>query len=405
MKILLSSANCIDIFGLCETFRNKNVDDEVLSMPGYTFERKDRCETNSTANKGGGILIYLNNHLNYIRRNDLESQEIESVWMEIALRNNKPFLICSVYRPPSSHAEWCELFSKQIERASSHSEEIYILGDINIDIKDGNISNTTWKHVVELHDLQQLITDSTRVTAHSNTLVDHLYVSNQGKIAEAFVPNVAISDHYPICFTRSTSKKSYQRNNHTTMQYRCYKKLNEEVFQLELSESLSSVEISGNDSALNFEAWTTTFMKVYNKYAPIKTKRVKHETQPEWINDEIKTAIKTRDTYHKLKDWKQYKFWRNKTAALIRTSKRGFFAKSIAGDKATSFLWKHLRNISGKNNERRIPQEIITDKESINEKPDIIENLISSFLKSAKSYRVNIHKTIFLMILASFRLT
>ena len=96
---------------------------------------------------------------------------------------------------------------KQIEKASSHSEEIYILGDINIDIKDGNISNITWKQVVELHDLQQLITDSTRVTAHSITLIGHLYVSNQGKIAEAFVPNVAISDHYPICFTRSTSKK------------------------------------------------------------------------------------------------------------------------------------------------------------------------------------------------------
>ena len=93
---------------------------------------------------------------------------------------------------------------------------------------------------------------------------------------------------------------------------------------------MSSVEISGNDSALNFEAWTTTFMKVYNKdrynkHAPIKTKRVKHETQPEWINAEIKTAIKTRDTYNKSKDWKQYKFWRNKTAALIRTSKRFFF--------------------------------------------------------------------------------
>ena len=109
MKILLDSANCIDIFGLCETFLNETVDDEVLSMPGYTFEHKD-----------------------------LESQEIESVWIEIALRNNKPFLLCSVYRPPSSHAEWCELFLKQIERAS---------GDINIDIKDGNISNTTWKHV------------------------------------------------------------------------------------------------------------------------------------------------------------------------------------------------------------------------------------------------------------------
>ena len=171
------------------------------------------------------------------------------------------------------------------------------------------------------------------------------------------------------------------------MQYRCYKKFNEDFFQLELSESLFSVEISGIDSALNFEAWTTTFMKVYNKHAPIKTKRVKHETQPEWINDEIKTAMKTRDAHYKLKDWKQYKFWRNKIAVLIRTSKRDFFARSIAGDKDTSFLWKHVRNISGKNNEKRIPQEIIIDNESINEKTDIIENLNLFFSKISEKLK------------------
>ena len=92
----------------------------------------------------------------------------------------------------------------------------------------------------------------------------------------------------------------------------------------------------------------------FDKHAPIKSKRVKHETKPEWINDEIKLAMKHRDTYHKHKDWKQYKFWRNKTITLIRTSKRDFFNRSVSKNKETSFLWKHVKNVSGKNDEKQI---------------------------------------------------
>ena len=85
---------------ICETFLNETVDDKLLTMNGYRFERKDRRECNPVSlNKGGGILIYISNNLNYSRRNDLESHEIESVWLAIELKNSKPFLICSFYRP------------------------------------------------------------------------------------------------------------------------------------------------------------------------------------------------------------------------------------------------------------------------------------------------------------------
>ena len=43
-------------------------------------------------------------------------------------------------------------------------------------------------------------------------------------------------------------------------------------------------------------------MDIFDKHAPMKSKRVKHETQHEWINDEIKMAIKNRDAIHKRKD-------------------------------------------------------------------------------------------------------
>ena len=117
------------------------------------------------------------------------------------------------------------------------------MGDISVDVKNGVLTNKTWKNIVELHDLQQLITVPTRVTAHLETIIDHLYTLDPDKVAEVFVPAIAVSDHYPVCFTRSFSKNSYKRQNHNTIQYRCYKKFSEEEFPLDLPQDLNSISI------------------------------------------------------------------------------------------------------------------------------------------------------------------
>ena len=65
-----------------------------------------------------------------------------------------------------------------MEKALSVSDDVYIMGDINIDCKNNDFQNNTWKHIVELHDLQQLIKTPTRVTTHTETIIDNLYASN-----------------------------------------------------------------------------------------------------------------------------------------------------------------------------------------------------------------------------------
>ena len=69
VKIMLQGS-AVDIFGVCETFLNKTINDETLHVNGYTHERKDReaCSEISSDN-GGGILIYLREGLDYVRRN------------------------------------------------------------------------------------------------------------------------------------------------------------------------------------------------------------------------------------------------------------------------------------------------------------------------------------------------
>ena len=96
-------------------------------------------------------------------------------------------------------------FSLQIEKAMSVCNEVYIMGDISIDMKNGILMNTTWKEIVETNDLAQVINKYTRVTAHSQKIIDHVYASISENIAETFVQGqlleVVECHIYLYCFT------------------------------------------------------------------------------------------------------------------------------------------------------------------------------------------------------------
>ena len=381
LKVLLDQNKSIDILGLCETFLTDKIDNAQVYINGFNIERKDRLSTYShKSGKGGGILIYVAEHIDYSRRKDLEITDVESIWIEVKIKNSKSFLVCSVYRPPTSHIEWCESFSKEIEKALSLNDEIYILGDINFDFKDGQYSNATWKNTVESHDLQQVIQSATRVTANSETIIDHIYVSNTDKIADVSVPCISFSDHYPISFTRSASKHNIKRQEHETIQYRCYKKFNDDDFLNELSTSLNMLSISQTNSDLNFDNFSKIVMTVLDHHAPLKNKRVKRKKQPDWINNDIIEAGRKRDLNHKLKNWNQYKFWRNKTNSLIRNAKKDFFSNSIAENKDNSYLWQHIKDLNGKSSSK-LPEELKTEDGTSNDPNTIIEKLNCYFAK------------------------
>ena len=87
------------------------------------------------------------------------------------------------------------------------------MGDFNINLLSVETQSQTWSHSLETFDFSQLVKEPTRVTAHSATLIDHVYTNQPNKITEGFVPKNALSDHYPVCFTRYTSKLLTKKRN------------------------------------------------------------------------------------------------------------------------------------------------------------------------------------------------
>ena len=89
--ILVNFRN-IEIFCLSETHLTDEPED-IFKIEGYDFISKPR-----SSGKGGGVAAYISNRVNYLRRYDLESEEIECMWIEIKPKKSKSFLICVIYR-------------------------------------------------------------------------------------------------------------------------------------------------------------------------------------------------------------------------------------------------------------------------------------------------------------------
>jgi hypothetical protein len=72
------------------------------------------------------------------------------------------------------------------------------------------------------------------VTKDSKTLIDHIYITNLEILQESHVVQYSVSDHYPVCMTRS-EQISVKKDTHISIVYRNYKKIVESEFLKDLS--------------------------------------------------------------------------------------------------------------------------------------------------------------------------
>ena len=339
LRITMAHEHSPDIFGMCETFLTSSVSDDQMAVDGFDLMRKDRSDSQNKA--GGGVILYYRKSINCKHKCNIEISNIETLWAEITLPNAKPFLICSVYRPPSSTSDWIDLFEEELSIAQTAGLEVIIMGDFNLDLSMN--TNRKWLNSIELFDLSQLISQPTRVTETSSTIIDHVYTSHPDNISESFVSHYSISDHFPVCFSREINNK-ISKSDHITTSYRSFKTFNEDAFINGLSGDLNNFTVSPqSDINDDLMIWYSIFLKHLDHHASYKTKRVKSKKLLDWYNDEIAATRKRRDACKRRHLWPEYKKYRNKTKDLIRKAKRKHFSDSVTQSKDTRAIWQHFR--------------------------------------------------------------
>ena len=364
------------IIAVTETWFDPTFSDAETSIPGYKIVRKDRIST------GGGVCIYIREDITFNPRPDLETS-LEATWIDILMKHTKPVLVGCVYRPPNQ-TDFMQTFKETIQGLSPESDTI-ILGDINIDILNRNNSSTKlYKNFLKNNGLSQIISEPTRISQNSNSLIDHIIVSNPINIIKCGVIPVGFSDHCMTFCTRKINRTCI--NMHNFVKLRSLKNYtSEKLSQLIYAQNWDKV-YSGqnvNDAWLNFES---LFKAIIGKVAPEKHCRIKVRTQP-WISNEILESMKLRDKclkkYNHNKsesNLAEFRKLRNKTQQLVRDAKADYISNEIEKNKNDSKkLWKSLKCLGYENKPKTREHIILKINDEVNHDPVTIANHINDF--------------------------
>ncbi len=239
LDLLDSEVTDHDVITISETWLSADIKNNEISINGYHPPvRKDRSD-----DPHGGVAIYVKNSLICKERHDLSIPQLEAVWIETKIGQDK-LLIGSFYRPPNSKSDYWDLIDQSIKNVSSTPHKFIVLGDFNTNF----LSNPSPQllDVINFNNLQQVVTHPTRITETSATLLDLVLTSCIDIISHVDVLPPVCSDHSVPCVKLIHKIKHSPSFKRTIYDYR---KLDVEKLSNELSNvrwmdivSLHSIE-------------------------------------------------------------------------------------------------------------------------------------------------------------------
>ena len=128
-SILENCGKSFHIFGLSQSRLKKEISNTELNIPGYSSIRR-----NPIIHKETGLAICIHKSVNFRHVSPLEQHHVESVLLEVCLKNSPPILIEFCYRNPSESSDWKETFTAMMDALCMEAKETILLGDLNIDV-------------------------------------------------------------------------------------------------------------------------------------------------------------------------------------------------------------------------------------------------------------------------------
>lgn len=324
------------LFGITESHLDRTVSDEHIKIPNYFTVRRDAC-----AEKETGIVVYIHNNISHLvrRRIDLESCGVECIWFEVKYLKSKPIYIAFIYRHPDSTFDWYDNFLNTVDKAGIHENDVLLLGDFNLDLFK---THSAWDCTITSVGLEQLVDQATRTNHRSSTLIDHIYSNRPQTVTGVKVEDLSISDHSPIVCSWVFKSPIKIKCGHTSISYRSFKRFDSTSFLADLHNTPFHCVYNETDPNQALELWLSLFIPILNKHAPIRRKRVKNKSQPQWLTQEIIEAMSLRDELKKQKRFVDYKKQRNRVKGLIVKAKKSLFDRMINDGNDISAMWRAL---------------------------------------------------------------
>ena len=194
--MLLSSLRFgCSVIGISETWLN-TTSPNLFTVEGYKEIRKDRQN-----GRGGGLLLFISDSLSFKPRNDLsfQSESAECLCIEVDLPKEKNFIVCVVYRPPSTDVvKFLDDLESMMLTVNSSDKSVCMMGDFNIDLLSNSPNSLRFQNILDSNAFNVMIDKPTRISDHSSSLLDNIFVKNIKGHSQSGLFYSEISDHLPV---------------------------------------------------------------------------------------------------------------------------------------------------------------------------------------------------------------
>ena len=127
--LLKNHPDKVHLFGINESRLDSDIDDSLIHINNYSFVRKDAKQIKGHT----GLVIYIHDSIRHFvrRRDDLETDKVEAIWLEIYQKKSASAFVCSLYRNPASTSEWMDDFMAMLDKIPVNSD-IILIGDLTL---------------------------------------------------------------------------------------------------------------------------------------------------------------------------------------------------------------------------------------------------------------------------------
>ena len=348
----------------------------------------------TTTSKGGVALLLRKNKFDNITELDpiklscnCSKCVVENKWLSFRVENQE-FIIGGIYRHPNGDIEH---FNKALNDTIKKIKDKTIaitLGDININLNEDNDNTSSYLSNYFQKNFIPCITIPTRITDHSATTIDHIFLKIPHKLMQNKCSSgnliIDLSDHLPN-FTLLDLKIP-------TIKQRPYIRLftdrNKKLFADNLLEEEPLIydnELTEPNRA--YDIFSNNYYNLYNKYFPFVRMSKKAMNDKPHITSGIKVSIRHKERL--LKNYLEnsndvtraiYRRYKNKLTDTIRNAEKMYYKKIINNHKnSTAQLWKTFGKILNQNKFKHQSISSLLINENKVTEPQVIADSFNNF--------------------------
>ena len=369
---LTAKATLPHIISICETWLDNTISDAELSIEDYSLVRRDRTR------HGGGIAIFVQNCIPFSVV--LSHKSIEFLLLSLDLKPRK--LLCGLlYRPPSSPPSVLEDLETTLnEVPPAKIKSLILTGDFNLDASTS--PDPLLKSISDTHGLIQTVTEPTRTTDHSSTIIDHVYLSeslNHSLSSCHTLPPIEGSDHKTICVSLNLHPQKLRLAKRKVW---LYKKADFDTANL--TQQCIPTSFFPDDVDGFWSQWYDLFMTTMTDCIP--QKNISNRRNRPYITNDVTSLIRKKERLYKQasrlksdRSWSKYNKVRNKVTSALRAAKKRFFEDLSNSVKIPKQFWSAYHKLSP--NQQRIPDNLSHNTETASSSQEKAE-LLNAFFSS-----------------------